>query len=133
MHLTFDIDDAKYEAWRSWVLSSSDLFGRSYAGYWLWGVDKNDAEEEWLAYEMKDEAPPSRELAEKAIEIWRRPLGPRRKLLKEIGFYIIDSGVVVEAFKRGILRKGIDWYERGDGSDCDVAIQLALFGKVRYG
>lgn len=33
----------------------------------------------------------------------------------------------------GVKRRGVHWYEEGDGNDYDIALQMALLGEVRYG
>jgi len=119
--------------WIEFCTNDTDLFRSSYCGYWLSGL-VHDERLGWLCcVKMELDGEPSiSDIAERpdypdTVQAWvdGKPL--------PVGFYSVNKDIAIKAYKFGIEKSGLDWYENGDGSDYDCAIQKALFSEVRYG
>lgn len=113
--------------WIEFLTKYSDIFGSPYyAGYWLFGVERDDALG-WLAYEHGDDRRPSDRECKRVVALWRagEPLPER--------WFRLDRAAAIKAWGEAVKRYGVDWYEKADGAVYDVAVQMALLGEVRYG
>ncbi len=106
---------------------SSDIFRHEYSGYWACGVEF-DEKLGWLLFEHGDEKPPPAKVPAKVLEAWRTGRGPSQGR-----WHRLDRAAAIRAWEAGVRRGGERWYEDGDGSTYDVAVQMALLGEVRYG
>lgn len=111
--------------WITYVTRYADIFGDDYIGYWAFGVER-DNDRGWLLYEDCDGKPTRAQTAD-AVQAWRadQPLPE--------GFHRLDRDACIKAWGKGVEKWGEDWYENGDATSYDIAIQLALFGEVVYG
>jgi len=104
-----------------------DVFLSSYSGYWLEGVE-HDPKLGWLAYEFAAEDRHStKKEKEEASKAWRAG----EKLPAH--FHALNLDVVKKSWQEGVKREGMEWYENGDGSTYDCALQLALLDEITYG
>lgn len=120
--LTVEIDPN----WVEYLTSGNDIFDRNRAGYWLRGVDSDDAG--WLCWEDDEKCRHGEEPnLKEALRAWQagEPLPPH--------WFRLDRAATLRAWEEGVKRWGVDWYEEVDGSREDVVVQLALLGEVRYG
>jgi len=124
--LTVEID----KNWVDYLTQHNDIFGGSYAGYWLRGVEHDDADDGkgWLCWEDDEKCrhgeEPNREMA---IYEWKlgNPLPEH--------WFRLDRAAAIRAWEEGVKRWGVDWYEETDSTREDVVVQLALLGEIRYG
>jgi len=106
---------------------SPELFARTCCGYWARGVEYDDGMG-WLIWESPDKCrlrcEPDRDVA---LVAWRSnaPLPPE--------WFRLDVAMAENAWVAGVRRWGEGWFLNGDHGRCDVAVQEALFGEVRYG
>jgi len=112
--------------WVQMCTEYSDLFLTNHCGYWACGVEREPGLG-WLAFEHGDECRPPEKTPQTVLAAWRngKPL-PKR-------WYRLDEQAALRAWAEGVKRSGTSWFENGDASDYDVAIQNALLGEVRYG
>jgi hypothetical protein len=105
-----------------------DVFFRNgYCGYWLEGVE-HDPKLGWLAYEHAAEDRHSTdEEKNEALAAWRKG----KPLPKN--FHALNVEAATKSWIAGVKRKGVGFYEDGDGEDYEVALQEALLGEVVYG
>jgi len=109
------------------MVQSAELFARSCCGYWARGV-KFDGSEGWLVWESADKCRPGIEPnRDAAFAAWRTgaPL--------PAGWFRLDLAAAVRAWIAGVRRWGEGWFQGGSHGRCDVAMQEALLGEVRYG
>lgn len=121
--ITVDVDPR----WVDHVTHYSDIFGRSCAGYWLRGVQR-DPQLGWLVAECDEsERWPGKTDSERVEALWRSgsDLPPR--------WYRLDRAAALRMWEEGVKKWGVYWYENTDGPREDVVVQLALLGEVRYG
>lgn len=107
-----------------------DVFFRNgHCGYWLEGIEHSpDSKLGWLAYEHGSEDRHSTdEEKKKAKAAWRKGMP-----LPE-NFHALNLEAATKCWIEGVKRKGVGFYEDGDGEDYEVAIQMGLLGKVVYG
>lgn len=113
--------------WIEFLTKYNDIFGSPhYAGYWLYGAERDDRLG-WLVYEHGDERRPTERECRHARALWHagEPLPER--------WYRLDRAAAIKAWAEGVKRFGAEWYENGDGPTYDVVVQMALLGEVRYG
>lgn len=114
----------------SWLdfCRGSDLFRRSYCGYWLLGFSYDG--DDWLCYEVEERSIsgdlPNQEEAQKA---WQsgQPL--------PANWFVLGHDVAVRAYVIGCQLRGKGWYsgEHSDANGYDRLIQQALLGTEKYG
>lgn len=126
--LTLDVDVP--EDWVVDFFLNSDLFSRSYCGYWLRGMVRY-RDGSWLAFEHGDDAPPG------VVPLAVRRANRAGAELPQ-GWHRLDRTAAVRAYLEGVKRWGVEWYtgrgeHRADSTSYDVVVQLALLGEVRYG
>ncbi len=117
--LTVDVDPH----WITYLTRHCDIFLTTYSGYWLRGLDHDDALG-WLCWESNDKCPHGEEPdREKALKAWRagEELPPH--------WFRIDRQAALRAWEEGVKRWGSDW-RKADRED--TVIQLALLGEVKY-
>ena len=118
------------EEWIELVTHGTDLFRTDHAGYWLCGVE-HDQERGWLVWEEDEQLHEDLPLGRKPNEEEARGAWMDGRPLPA-GWYRLDRDAAVEAFRQGLMARGADWYENADSDDYDNALQLALFGELRY-
>jgi hypothetical protein len=121
--LTVEVDPF----WVEYLTQNSDVFGWSYAGYWLRGV-AHDPERGWLCWEDDEQHRKGKEPdREAAIVAWNTgtPL--------PAGWYRLDQAASLRAWEAGVKRWGVGWYAQVDAQAEDIVVQEALLGEVRYG
>jgi len=114
------------EDWREFVVQYEDLFRTDHCGYWLRGIEHGP--DGWLAWEDDGEHLPGQEPdVEAALAAWHggAPL--------PTGWFRLDGELADRAWGIGVLKWGEQWYNEGDSTTYDTALQLALLGEVRYG
>lgn len=116
--------------WIDFCVQYNDLFMYGYCGYWLAGMEHDDTG--WLVYEYDiggDDNPYPIDRKERAdiVQAWQQgqPL-PNR-------WYRLDKQAAILAYKHGVEKYGINWYDEGDANTYDYVIQLALLGELVYG
>lgn len=110
--------------WIEYLTKYSDIFGTTYyCGYWLLRIVRDDTG--WLCWEHCDEN--SQNDHDQALKAFKEGgvLPPR--------YFRLDKDAAIKAYLEGCKRGGLGWFNQADGSDYDVAIQLALLGEIRYG
>lgn len=119
--------------WLAYCTLWPDAFTRSAIGYWAYGVVRDDTLG-WLVRDDEAGTADDEATERDAIRRWRagEPL--------PAGFYRLDRAAAIKGYVAMLSRPasravsgGFDWYERADANSYDVAIQLALFGQVKYG
>ncbi len=121
--VTSDVDPE----WVEYCTQYADLLERDHCGYWLRGVERDDALG-WLTWEDDEQHSPGEEPErEAAIAAWRAGA----ELPK--GWYRLDRDAAVKAWGAGVKKWGVDWYEDADAHSYDCVIQMALLGEHRYG
>ena len=121
--LTVEVDSF----WVEYLTRYNDVFGRQYAGYWLRGVERDDALG-WLCWEDDEKHRWGKEPnLNQALAAWRagEPLPE--------GWYRLDRAAALRAWEEGVKRWGVDWYHQTDAGREDVVIQLSLLGEIKYG
>lgn len=124
MKLEIEIPDDLLKQWLEYLLDDGGAFQRSTSGYWLYGA-KQHTDGSWLAYEQGDDRLP-RVLLSTTAASWRdvgMELPPR--------FFVLDKAFAIRAFAEGVKRGGLEWWQ--DGPSADAAVQMAMFGELRYG
>ncbi len=134
LELTVSIKVKVDPDWVDYCVRAPDLFMTDYCGYWMAGMEQ-DNELGWLCYEYDiggDHNPNPWRLKKHPeyaaiVQAWRegKPLPER--------WYRLNKEAAIKAYKCGVERYGVNWYEDGDATTYDVAIQLALLGKIVYG
>lgn len=109
--------------WIEFCSQTTDLFLTDHCGYWLRGVDRDDALG-WLACEDEDNEKRPDEQA--AIAAWRAG-----KPLPE-GWHKLDRDFAARSWGEAVKRFGVDWFEDADADTYDWAIQQTLLGEQRY-
>lgn len=128
------------EDWIDFLTKHNDIFGSGYIGYWGHGIKVPSG---WIVWEFDNDP---RKLPEKAEFIEQVSPAGWKKHHKEAfdaykgrrdmpeHYHLLDEAVALKAFKIGVEKWGIDWFEtRGDGDTYDLVLQLALLGEHRYG
>ncbi len=111
------------EEWISLLVSHSDVFRHNFCGYWAFG---EDVEGGWLVLEHDDKRPTDEEIETARMAHERGDKLPPK-------WFVMDRDFAIRAYVEGFKRGGEDWYENGDQSVYDCAIQMAALGEVRYG
>jgi hypothetical protein len=126
-------DESHVSDWVKYCTTNNDLFMTSYCGYWLGGLEFDNAIG-WLCYvSMEIDGEPSVREVDKLprysdiVQAWEN-----NKDLPN-GFYRLDKAAAIRAFKAGIEHSGVNWYENADSREYDYVIQMALLGEIRYG
>lgn len=132
--ISVTIDVEVDQDWIDYCTQYNDLFLTHYCGYWMCGMEK-DNDLGWLAYEYDPGGPNVKSIRSvqnspeysSIVEAWRagNPLPDH--------WFRLDEKAAIKAFEEGVKRYGVDWYENGDATTYDVAIQMALLGEVVYG
>jgi hypothetical protein len=108
---------------------SDEVFSWMCCGYWARRIEWGHTDEVgWLLWESNEMAPRGAEPNRtRAIAAWStgRSLPPF--------YHRLDLNAAIQAWAFGVKRWGERWYDKGDSTRYDEAIQLALFGEVRYG
>ena len=113
--------------WIEFLTQNNDIFMSNYCGYWMRGVDQDD-EYGWLVWEHDDVSKRGMEPdLDEATKLWKtnQPL-PQ-------GWFRLNRDLAIAAYKEGVKRWGVEWFDEGDAGRYDVCIQLAMLGEVRYG
>jgi len=115
------------ESWINDLALNVDILGSSYCGYWARGIDFN-RKLGWLVYDSlnRDRMPSTTEI-EEAKRAWRNGLPLPADWIRW------DRGLAEKALAAGERKYGEDFSTEYDSSTADVAMQLAIFGKVLYG
>jgi hypothetical protein len=123
--ITVSIEVPVDEDWIKFCTKHNDIFMTGYCGYWAFGVFIDEAG--WLVFDRGDERSPSDKACNAAVAAYdaKQPLPEN--------WYLLDREMAIKAFAAGVKRRGVDWYENGDATDYDVAIQTAIFGEPKYG
>lgn len=116
--------------WVKFVTDWLDGFASNVYGYWARGVlQEHDS---WLVWEDDEKCrhgkEPNREVAVRAFHQTRNaPLPPK--------WFRFDQALAIRAYVEGVKLWGLNWYNspKTDAIRYDVAIQMALFGEVKYG
>lgn len=119
--------------WIEFCTQYNDIFMYDYCGYWMAGMEQ-DNQLGWLVYEydwggncpmLKDvrESPEY----ENIVAAWRDGLE-----LPEHWFRLSEDACK-RAWVEGVKREGLNWYNDGDASSYDCALQRALLGEIIYG
>ncbi|RTL09092.1 MAG: hypothetical protein EKK62_04120 [Acidimicrobiia bacterium] len=113
--------------WIAFCTNNSDIFMRSYCGYWLRGVESDKVRGLLVWEDNEQHAPGDEPNRREAIRAWKKgePL--------PAGWHRLDTAVAVKAWGVGVLTWGEMWYAEGDADRYDYVIQKALFGEQRYG
>lgn len=112
--------------WTENVFLNVDLLRHGYCGYWMEEVGYGPSLGRLVR--ESDDADRSEDVEKAAIEAWRAGPGPLPK-----GYHRLDSETAAKAWAEGVKKWGEEWYEDGDGDAYDYAVQMALFGEVKYG
>ena len=125
LKITVTIKTTVDPEWIDYVVNCNDLFVHGYCGHWARGMARTK-KLGWLVFEMGDEDCPEK-VPKDVLTAWRAgwPL-PK-------GWHRFDTNSAVEAWKYGVERDGVDWYENGDANTYDNVMQLAVLGEIRYG
>lgn len=120
VQLTPDIE------WVDFIVNYYDIFTQGYCGYWLLRI-KHYEDRGWLAFEHEG-VHPEESLVDEAIAAMAagKPL-PQ-------GFLFVGVDMAVAAWKFGVERFGVDWYDNpsSDAITYDYCMQMALLGEQRY-
>ena len=123
----FDQDNGDIKMYLD-MLNETDMFHRSWSGYWMYGVE-NIPDLGWLARDA--EVRTSDEQDFDAIQEVKLVHGG--ELLDE-PYWLISKDVWLKSLKIGLSRWGKNFVNgQCDCGDYDVALQTALFGEVVYG
>lgn len=109
--------------WIDFLTKYNDMFRTDHSGYWMFGVAFANG---WLAFEHDDKYP-------SGVEADRILASHERGEPLPKGWFVIDEAFAKRAWVEGVKRGGVHWYEDGDASTYDAAVQLAALGEVRYG
>lgn len=119
---------------KTWIefCQGSDLFLRSYCGYWAYGAEHTSGLG-WLLYEHGDDGIPpyfsSTREYRTAKRAWKagQPLPER--------WFRLDDETVERAYTLGCELWGKSWYDgnRSDALGYDEIVQRTLLGEARYG
>ena len=113
--------------WFDFCDEGDPLFRTDHCGYWARGV-AYDEERGWLVYEDDEKCKPGKEPHhDEAIAAWIE----NRDLPEH--WFRLDRAAAIRAWAEGVKSDGEHWFEEGDATDYDVALQMALLGEVRYG
>lgn len=113
--------------WIEMCTQHTDLFMQSYCGYWARGLERTNARG-WLVFESAGEIPRGEEPNKtRAVREWRT--GNKLPQL----YHRLDEAAAIRAWKYGVEKWGLGWYDDADATSYDIVIQLALLGEVRYG
>lgn len=116
------------ESWVEFCVKFNDMFLTSHSGYWAYGVALEGKEGGWLVFEQgAEDRRPTDEEEDTALAAHEagKPLPEH--------WFLLDRAMAVKAFGEGFKRRGALWYEDGDASDYDCALQMAMLGEIRYG
>jgi hypothetical protein len=112
--------------WIEFCTRDTDLFLRTYCGYWLRGVERDDALG-WLVWEDDEKCAMGKEPNRaKAVAAWRAG-----SALPDHWFRL-NVDAAKRAWVEGVKWRGEKWYEDGDANAYDYVLQQALFGEQRY-
>ncbi len=123
MKVTFTVESKQADEWVEEILTSTDVFRRDHAGYWMRGVELTQ-KRGWLVF---DDEGGYDACDETAIEAWRAG----KKLPG--GYYRLDRAAAIKAWIEGAKRYGVEWFHKEDATAWDVALQTALLEKIVYG
>lgn len=110
--------------WIDMITYYSDFFRTDHCGYWAMSVRLLDGTR--LVYEHADDRP-----SQKKIDAAANAHRNGRSLPER--WFLFDNAFAIKAYLEGIKLYGAGFYEDGDASDYDNAIQMAALGEVRYG
>lgn len=128
--------------WLAMCTLWSDVFSTDYIGYWARGVKQNN-DLGWLVWEFEEDErfnaanlggeKEDRMYHMEAIRAWKagKPLPPHYHALNREA--AVKGYLAMVSLPRENGQGGLDWYENGDATTYDVAIQLALLGELKYG
>ena len=111
--------------WTENVFLNVDLLRSGYCGLWMAGVDYDSSLGRLVRED--DEADRSDDAERAAIEAWQAH-APLPK-----GYHRLDRETAAKAWAAGVRKWGEEWHEDGDADNYDYAVQMALFGEVKYG
>lgn len=130
--ITVTISVEVSDDWIEFCTKYSDIFMRMYCGYWMYGMEHDDALG-WLCFEH-DERKTLAEVSEipeynDIVSAWRAGKELPAK------WYRLDRATASKAWGEGVKRYGTNWYDspNTDATTYDVVIQLALLSDVKYG
>lgn len=114
-------------AWIDFCTKTTDIFMRSYCGYWLRGVEHDPALGCLVWEDDGRHAQENEPQRKKALAAWRKG-----KPLPE-GWYRLNREAAMRAWAVGVKWRGEKWYEDGDANAYDYVLQVTLLGEERYG
>lgn len=125
---TFALTVAIPEDWIRYVTRSGRLFRWTFGiGYWARAIEQDEELGHLVWNDDQKHRIGDEPHVEAALTAWRAG----EKLPAD--YHRFDRAFALRAFEEGVKRWGVNWWENGDATSEDVAIQLAIFGEVKYG
>ncbi len=125
-------------SWIKFITDSIDIFKLTYCGAWMKYIESSIDDSAMLIFDCYDHIFPSEDKLDLIVKSFLYNIQVEIDIGKPVyyyecfDFYKLDTALALKAYEQGCKRWGVDWYSKADGPMMNIAIQLALFGEIKY-